>query len=75
MLEDEQEKSYYIKDDELNEYTEQLENKQKEFIEYINKTIEELECDDFDGVENITGALKDKINEIVREVRKLKEKL
>ena len=28
----------------------------------------------FDGVENITGALKDKINELVREIRKLKEK-
>lgn len=28
----------------------------------------------FDGVENITGALKDKINELVREVRKLKDK-
>lgn len=28
----------------------------------------------FDGVENITGALKDKINELVREVRKLKNK-
>ena len=28
----------------------------------------------FDGVENITGALKDKINELVREIRKLKDK-
>ena len=27
----------------------------------------------FDGVENITGALKDKINELVREVNKIKK--
>ena len=42
------------------------------------KDIEEIDiCTDgimgFDGVENITGALKDKINELVREIRKLKE--
>ena len=28
-----------------------LENQQKEFIEYMNKTIEELECDDVDDEE------------------------
>ena len=28
-----------------------LENQQKEFIEYMNKTIEELECDDVDNEE------------------------
>ena len=30
---------------------EMLENQQKEFIEYMNKTIEELECDDVDDEE------------------------
>ena len=30
---------------------EDLLNQQKEFIEYMNKTIEELECDDFDDEE------------------------
>ena len=30
---------------------EEMENQQKEFIEYMNKTIEELECDDFDNEE------------------------
>ena len=28
-----------------------MENQQKEFIEYMNKTIEELECDDVDDEE------------------------
>lgn len=42
------------------------------------KEIEEIEmCTSgimgFDGVENITSALKDKINELVREVNKLKK--
>ena len=32
----------------LNDKCNKLENQQKEFIEYMNKTIEELECDDFD---------------------------
>ena len=30
---------------------EEMENQQKEFIEYMNKTIEELECDDVDDEE------------------------
>ena len=30
---------------------EEIENQQKEFIEYMNKTIEELECDDVDDEE------------------------
>ena len=35
----------------LKEVVDKLENQQKEFIEYMNKTIEELECDDFDDEE------------------------
>ena len=35
----------------LNDKCNKLENQQKEFIEYMNKTIEELECDDADDEE------------------------
>lgn len=38
-----------------------LENQQKEFIEYMNKTIEELECDDVDD-EEIKGYLIQRID-------------
>lgn len=34
-----------------NKAIEEKENQQKEFIEYMNKTIEELECDDVDDEE------------------------
>lgn len=34
-----------------NEYVDKILNQQKEFIEYMNKTIEELECDDVDDEE------------------------
>ena len=34
-----------------NEYICKLETQRKEFIEYMNKAIEELECDDFDNEE------------------------
>ena len=36
---------------ELEARNKDLENQQKEFIEYMNKTIEELECDDVDDKE------------------------
>ena len=35
----------------LQQKVEQLETQQKEFIDYMNKTIEELECDDVDDEE------------------------
>ena len=37
------------------------ENQQKEFIEYMNKTIEELECDDVDD-EEMKGYLIQRID-------------
>ena len=57
LLKDEQEKAYYIKDNELNEYTEQLEykiktinnlcKKQKEVIDKLNNKINSLiTCED-----------------------------
>lgn len=101
LLKDEQEKDYYIKDNELNEYTEQLEyqikelkkqledykklgfkylqdknnnleTQQKEFIEYMNKTIEELECDDVDD-EEIKGYLIQRIDTFKEILSKYKE--
>lgn len=58
-----------------NEYKQMI---QKEQIIEEEKEIEEIDmCTSgimgFDGVENITSALKDKINELVREVNKLKK--
>lgn len=116
LLEDEQEKGYYIKDEELNEYTEQLEyqvkslkeqlekkqnplqgvfaqvnddmllrncgamqseidkyeSQQKKFIEYMNKTIEELECDDV-GDEEMKGYLIQRIDTFKEILSKYKE--
>lgn len=40
---------------------EEMENQQKEFIEYMNKTIEELECDDVDD-EELKGYLIQRID-------------
>ena len=40
---------------------EEMENQQKEFIEYMNKTIEELECDDVDD-EEMKGYLIQRID-------------
>ena len=142
LLKDEQEKDYYIKDNELNEYTEQLEyqikelkkqlevgeeqyndlveekeslqeqlssntlqleelkeqvskglyntclpystgynkaikdkeNQQKEFIEYMNKTIEELECDDVDD-EEMKGYLIQRIDTFKEILKKYNEKV
>lgn len=55
-----------------------LENNNEVEIIEEEKEIEEIEmCTSgimgFDGVENITSALKDKINELVREVNKIKK--
>lgn len=46
--------------------------KQKEFIEYMNKTIEELECDDFDD-EEIKGYLIQRIDTFKEILSKYKE--
>ena len=52
---------------------EDLLNQQKEFIEYMNKTIEELECDDFDD-EEMKGYLIQRIDtfkEILSKYKKI----
>ena len=47
------------------------ENQQKEFIEYMNKTIEELECDDV-GDEEMKGYLIQRINTFKEILQKYK---
>ena len=49
-----------------------LENQQKEFIEYINKTIKELECDDVDD-EEMKGYLIQRIDTFKEILSKYKE--
>lgn len=49
-----------------------LENQQKEFIEYMNKTIEELECDDVDD-EEMKGYLIQRIDTFKEILQKYKE--
>lgn len=52
---------------------EEMENQQKEFIEYMNKTIEELECDDVDD-EEMKGYLIQRIDtfkEILSKYKKI----
>ena len=48
------------------------ETQQKEFIEYMNKTIEELECDDFDD-EEMKGYLIQRIDTFKEIFSKYKE--
>ena len=48
-----------------------LERQQKEFIEYMNKTIEELECDDFDD-EEMKGYLIQRIDTFKQILQKYK---
>lgn len=78
-------KEYEILEDYIDEQSSFIEKidfyKLNDEIEIIEeeKDIEEIDiCTGgimgFDGVENITGALKDKINELVREINKLKNK-
>ena len=50
----------------LNDKCNKLENQQKEFINYMNKTIEELECDDVSD-EELKGYLIQRI-EIFKEI-------
>ena len=50
---------------------EKLETQQKEFIEYMNKTIEELECDDVDD-EEMKGYLIQRIDTFKEILQKYK---
>ena len=56
----------------LNDKCNKLENQQKEFIEYMNKTIEELECEDFDN-EEMKGYLIQRIDTFKEILSKYKE--
>ena len=51
---------------------EKLENQQKEFIEYMTKTIEKLECDDVDD-EEMKGYLIQRIDTFKEILQKYKE--
>ena len=55
-----------------NEYVDKLENQQKEFIDYMNKTIEELECDDVDD-EEMKGYLIQRIDTFKEILQKYKD--
>lgn len=70
------EKDVYIKQlkeekQELINLLDMFKNQQKEFIEYMNKTIEELECDDF-GDEEMKGYLIQRIDTFKEILRKYK---
>lgn len=56
----------------LNDKCNKLENQQKEFIKYMNKTIEELECDDVDD-EELKGYLIQRIDIFKEILSKYKE--
>lgn len=56
----------------MNAEIKQLKNQQKEFIEYMNKTIEELECDDVDD-EEMKGYLIQRIDTFKKILSKYKE--
>lgn len=54
---------------------EEMETQQKEFIEYMNKTIEELECDDVDNEEMKCYLIQriDTFKEIFSKYKEIKE--
>ena len=56
----------------LNDKCNKLENQQKEFIDYMNKTIEELQCDDV-GDEELKGYLIQEIDIFKEILLKYKE--
>ena len=58
--------------DYLEEENKKYKNQQKEFIEYMNKTIEELECDDVND-EEIKGYLIQRIDTFKQILSKYKE--
>ena len=57
---------------ELLKENQEMETQQKEFIEYMNKTIEELECDDVDD-EEMKGYLIQRIDTFKEILSKFKE--
>lgn len=74
---EEKEKKYipgeYAKEEFIKEFDENilLKTQQKEFIDYMNKTIEELECDDVDD-EEMKGYLIQRIDTFKEILRKYK---
>ena len=58
--------------DYLEEENKKYKNQQKEFIEYMNKTIEEIECDDVDD-EEMKGYLIQRIDTFKEILSKYKE--
>ena len=72
QLENKYEKVGTLTSELLYEENTKLINQQKEFIEYMNKTIEELECDDVDD-EEIKGYLIQRIDTFKEILLKYKE--
>lgn len=70
-LENQLEKSNTVLDTH-NELINYMKNQQKDFIEYMNKTIEELECDDVDD-EEMKGYLIQRIDTFKEILSKYKE--
>ena len=67
LLKDEQEKDYYIKDNELNEYTEQLEYQIKE----LKKQLEERPTE-YVFIGNAQNKTRDFINQIIKDIKEYK---
>ena len=72
QLENKYEKVGTLTSELLYEENTKLINQQKEFIEYMNKTIEELECDDVDD-EEMKGYLIQRIDTFKEILSKFKE--
>ena len=72
QLENKYEKVGTLTSELLYEENTKLINQQKEFIEYMNKTIEELECDDVDD-EEMKGYLIQRIDTFKEILSKYKE--
>ena len=72
QLENKYSKTGILTNEVLYEENTKLINQQKEFIEYMNKTIKELECDDFDD-EEIKGYLIQRIDTFKEILSKYKE--
>ena len=75
QLEENKDKINWYENFEINKTIDKLRikhnNQQKEFIEYMNKTIEELECDDVDD-EEMKGYLIQRIDTFKEILRKYK---
>lgn len=76
QLEENKDKINWYENFEINKTIDKLRikhnNQQKEFIEYMNKTIEELECDDVDD-EEMKGYLIQRIDTFKEILSKYKE--